>query len=57
MSQEQARAFLERMKNDEMFNGAVLRMEDTETKMAFIQREGYEFTTEELEAASSSMTM
>ena len=40
MSQEQAKAFLERMKNDELFNGAVLRMEDTETKMAFIQREG-----------------
>jgi predicted ribosomally synthesized peptide with nif11-like leader len=57
MSQEQAKAFLERMRNDEEFNGAVLRMEDAETKMAFIQREGYEFTTEELETASSSRSM
>ncbi|MEI7707273.1 MAG: Nif11-like leader peptide family natural product precursor [Chlorobium sp.] len=57
MSQEHAKAFLERMKNDEEFNGAVLRMEDSETKMAFIQREGYEFTTDELETASSSISM
>ena len=42
---------------DEAFNEAVNRIEDVETKMAYIEREGYRFTADELEEASCSMTM
>ena len=55
MSLEQAYAFLDRMKNDDLFNEAVIRMQDVETKMAFIKRQGYTFTTDELEEASNTM--
>ncbi len=55
MSQELAQAFLERMRSDETFIEAVIRMEDAETKMAFIQRQGYKFTSDELEAATNIM--
>ncbi len=54
MSLEQAKTFLDRMMNDEEFNNAVIRMEDIETKMAFIERQGYSFTLTELEAASNT---
>lgn len=57
MSLEHAQAFLERMKSDEEFNAAVIRMEDAETMMAFIQRQGYDFTSDELEVASYSLSM
>ena len=43
------------MKSDEAFNEAVIRIEDTETKMAFIQRHGYQFTADELEDAANTM--
>ena len=39
------------MKSDDTFNEAVNRMEDVETKMAFINRQGYQFTSDELEDA------
>jgi predicted ribosomally synthesized peptide with nif11-like leader len=57
MSQEQAEAFLERMKNDDAFNAAVIRMDDLETKMAYINRKGYTFTSDELEKASHLITV
>ncbi len=57
MSQEQAEAFLERMKNDDVFNAAVIRMDDLETKMAYINRKGYTFTSDELEKASHLITV
>ncbi|MEI8185283.1 MAG: Nif11-like leader peptide family natural product precursor [Chlorobiaceae bacterium] len=55
MSQAQAQAFLERMKRDDAFNEAVNRIEDVETKMAYIHREGYDFTTDELEMATMQL--
>ena len=51
MSHQDANAFLDRMKSDDTFNEAVNRMEDVETKMAFINRQGYQFTSDELEDA------
>jgi predicted ribosomally synthesized peptide with nif11-like leader len=57
MSQEQAEAFLERMKNDDAFKATVIRMEDLETKMAYINRKGYTFTADELEKASHLITV
>ena len=56
MSLAQANAFLERMKHDDAFNEAVNRMEDAETRMAFIDRQGYQFTLNELDEASYIMT-
>ncbi|NMW21423.1 MAG: Nif11-like leader peptide family natural product precursor [Chlorobiaceae bacterium] len=56
MSQEQANAFLERMKSDELFRDAVIRMEDIETKMAYISRQGFSFTADELEMANCQIT-
>ena len=52
MSQAHAQAFLERMQSDDAFNDAVTRIEDVETKMAYINREGYDFTAEDLEMTS-----
>jgi len=51
MSEEDANAFLEKMKNDDAFNEVVNRMEDGDTRMAFINRQGYNFTPEELDMA------
>ena len=56
MSHEDACAFLERMKSDDAFNEAVNRMEDAETRMAFIDRQVYQFTLNELYEASYIMT-
>ena len=51
MSQEHAQAFLERMRSDDTFIETLIRIEDAETKMNFIQSQGYEFTADELETA------
>ena len=55
MSQEEATAFMLRMKRDDAFREAVIRMEDAETKMEYIQREGFSFTSDELEFATVTM--
>jgi predicted ribosomally synthesized peptide with nif11-like leader len=55
MSKELAEAFLERMKKDDAFKTAVIKKEDPETKIAYINRKGYQFTSDELEAATYSM--
>ena len=57
MSQKLALGFLERMMSDEAFNEEVNGIEDLETKMAYIEREGYRFTADELEGASCLMSM
>ena len=57
MSQNQALAFLERMKSDEAFNEAVNRIKDVDKKMAYIERKGYRFTADELEEASFAISM
>ena len=57
MSQKLALGFLERMMSDEAFNEAVNGIEDLETKMAYIEREGHRFTADELEGASCLMSM
>ncbi len=48
MSKEDARAFIARMRRDEAFSDAVIRIEDIESKMAYIGREGFSFTAVEL---------
>jgi predicted ribosomally synthesized peptide with nif11-like leader len=57
MSQEQARVFIERMKTDEMFKDAVIKIENVEKKLAYINQEGIRFTSEELMFAAFSALM
>jgi predicted ribosomally synthesized peptide with nif11-like leader len=51
MSQDQAHAFLEKMTSDEVFRDAVIMIEDVEAKLEYIIREGFSFTSDELEDA------
>ena len=57
MSQKLALGFLERMMSDEAFNEAVNGIEDLETKMAYIEKQGYRFNADELEEASSLLCL
>jgi predicted ribosomally synthesized peptide with nif11-like leader len=57
MSQEQAMMFIERMKTDEAFREAVIKIENVEKKIAFINQEGIRFTSEELMFAAVSALM
>jgi predicted ribosomally synthesized peptide with nif11-like leader len=57
MSQQQAEFFLEKMLKDDDFREAVIRIEDVESKMEYIHRQGYTFTVEELGIASTYKSM
>ena len=54
MSQELAKAFIEKMKSDDTFREEVIRIEDVETKIEYINRQGFSFTSDELEAATNT---
>jgi predicted ribosomally synthesized peptide with nif11-like leader len=55
MSQEQAQAFIERLKTDEAFRQKVLAVEGTEERLALARAEGYECSVEEIAAAGSRL--
>ena len=55
MCQEQAIAFIEKMKLDETFRETVVMIEDVEAKLEYINQEGFIFTSDELDAAESSI--
>ncbi len=55
MCQEQAKAFLEKMKRDETFRESVIMIEDGEAKLEYINQEGFIFTSDELDVAVSSI--
>ena len=48
MSQQDAQAFIERMKYDDAFHEAVIRLEEMESRIAFINREGFDCTLDEI---------
>ena len=48
MSQQDAQAFIERMKSDDAFHEAVIRLEEMESRIAFINREGFDCTLDEI---------
>ena len=50
MSEDQARAFIERMKSDEAFRAKVMAEEDVEARLALIHAEGFDFSVEEMAA-------
>ena len=55
MCQEQAKAFVEKLKRDETFRETVIKIEDVEAKLEYINQEGYIFTSDELDVAVSSI--
>ena len=50
MSQEAAKAFIERMKSDEAFRARVMAEEGVEARMALITAEGFDCSAEEIGA-------
>ncbi len=56
MSLESARAFLERMKTDEDFRNKVTECKDSETRIAWVQQEGFAFTEEDIKALKVELT-
>jgi predicted ribosomally synthesized peptide with nif11-like leader len=49
MSIESAKAYIERMKTDEDFRKKVTDCKDTEARKAFVMKEGYDFSKEDME--------
>ena len=50
MSEDQAKVFVERMKNDEVFHAKVMAEEDVEARLALIHAEGFDCSAEEIGA-------
>jgi len=48
MSEDQAKAFVEKMKSDEAFCAKVMAEEDVEARMALIGAEGFDCSAEEI---------
>ena len=53
MSIEQARAFIEKMKSNEVFRECVLALKDVEERLAKCRTEGFDCTLEDIEALQS----
>ena len=47
MSVEQARAFIEKVKNDEQLQNRLVEAQDTESKLEITKKEGYEFSVDD----------
>jgi len=56
MSIESAKAYVERMKNDEDFREKVTACRDGETRIAFVKEAGYEFTAEDIELVRAELS-
>ena len=56
MSMESAKAFIERIKTDEEFGNKVAACKDADTRLAFIQGEGFACSAEEVKQLSSELT-
>lgn len=55
MSIDSAKAYLERIKTDEVFAKKVNSFEDKAARREFVVQEGYTFTKEEIEEAGSEL--
>jgi len=53
MSIESAKAYVERMKNDEEFRKKVLACEDSKKRMALVKAEGYDFTEKDIKVVTA----
>jgi len=56
MSLESARAYIERMKTDEEFRKKVTECKDNKTRKAFVLKEGYDFTEEDINTLKAKLT-
>ncbi len=57
MSIESAKAFVERMKNDEDFSKEVGEKSSPENRMKFVKESGFDFSKEELETVQEKMQL
>jgi len=57
MSKNHAQRFLEKLRSDEIFRDTVIKIEDVEKKIDFLNGAGFFFTSDELEDASESMPL
>jgi len=55
MSKESAKMFVKRMQEDKTFAGAVEKLSGKEERTAFIKREGFDFSKEDLADAASEL--
>jgi len=56
MSQESAKAFVERMKSEEKFRSTILAIEDVSARAKLIHAEGFDCSAEEIDAAASELS-
>ena len=56
MSNESAKAFLERIKNDEDFRKEVGDLTSAEERMNFAKVQGFDFTKEEIDSLTSELS-
>ena len=56
MSQESAKAFVERMKSDEKFRTKIIAVEDVSARAKLIQSEGFDCSAEEIDTATSELS-
>jgi len=56
MSLESAKAYIERMKNDENFKKKVTELKDSETRKVFVVSEGFDFSVEDIKQASCELS-
>ena len=53
MSIESAKAYVERMKNDEEFRKKVLACTDATARMALVKAEGFDFTSKDMKVVTA----
>ncbi|MEQ8191285.1 MAG: Nif11-like leader peptide family natural product precursor [Candidatus Eremiobacterota bacterium] len=56
MSAESAKKFIERMKTDEDFRNKVTECKDNEARKAFVEKEGFNFSHDELKKNTSELS-
>jgi len=56
MSLESAKAFVERMQNDEDFRQKVTECEDSELRKELVQKEGFDFSVQELKECTKELS-
>ena len=55
MSQEQAQAFIEKMKIDAGFSERIMALDDPQARLQMIHDEGFDCSAEEIEAVSDEL--
>ncbi|MEQ8167563.1 MAG: Nif11-like leader peptide family natural product precursor [Candidatus Eremiobacterota bacterium] len=56
MSLESAKAFVEKINTDEDFRNKVTGFKDTESRMAFVKSQGFDFTADDIKSAKGELS-